>query len=358
MSSTNFVRYESSVEQGTKHDEEHSQAVVEHEPTWQSTCLECDGQVVTGDQESYCVDCGLVVSAEHVDHRPTRGVHGPSEGSGPAEWSCESINPLRVDKGLHTTFFLGTDGYGRALSSEQKDKFGRLRRRHKRFQVEDKRAIRLNEGFRDIESITGNLSLPGYVAEDAGLILKQAAAARLPGGRMSWEALAAGAVLLAAIDAGVPRSDVEVTQYAKADRERVCAAARKLRCALGLDVPPVRAAPVDAVVAALGEDAPDVKTCLELRRLGEHLLEIADETPVGPGTSRLTMAAAAVYAADRLTDGKTLTQAEVVTAGRTILDTTKSRISRYSQALYDAYVATHGTDDPAAVLERGRVQLH
>ncbi|MDL5363886.1 transcription initiation factor IIB family protein [Halalkalicoccus sp. NIPERK01] len=358
MSSTSFVRYESSVEQVSENSEASEESVVEREPAQASTCVECDGRVITEDNESFCVGCGLIVSAEHVDHRPTRGVHGPSDGSGPVEWSCESINPLRIDKGMHTTFFLGSDGYGRSLTSEKKDKFERLRQRHKRFQVEDKRAIRLNEGFRDIESITGNLALPGFVAEDAGLFLKQAADARLPGGRMSWEALAGGAVLLAALDAEFPRSCEEVAQYAKAGRERLCAAARKLRCELELDVPPVREAPVDAVVAALGEAAPDVEACLRLRRIGAHLLEIADEAPIGPGTSRVTMAAAAVYAADRLTEGKALTQAEVVAAGTTILDTTKSRVSRYSQALHDAYVDRHGTNDPAAVLKRSRVQLH
>lgn len=356
MSSTSFVRYESSVEQASEYSEASEESVVEREPARQSTCPECDGQVVTSGQESYCQKCGLVVSAEHVDHRPTRGVHGPSGGSGPAEWSCESINPLRVDKGLHTTFFLGSDGYGNSLSSEQMDKFERLRQRHKRFQVEDKRAIRLNEGFRDIESITGNLALPGFVAEDAGLFLKQAADARLPGGRMSWEALAGGAVLLAATEAGFPRSCDEVVQYTKSPYERVSAAARKLRCELGLDVPPAREGVVDDVLIAL-DDVLDVQTCLELRELGDHLLEIADEKPVGPGTSRLTMGAAAVYAADRLTDGKVVTQAQVAEAASTVVDTSKSRVSRYSQALHDAYVDRHGRDDPSAVLKRGRIRL-
>jgi transcription initiation factor TFIIB len=198
--------------------------------------------------------------------------------------------------------------------------------------------------------------LPGFVAEDAGLFLKQAAEARLPGGRMSWEALAGGAVLLAATDAGFPRSCDEVGEYTKASYERVSAAARKLRCELGLDVSPAREGVVDDVLIAL-DDVLDVELCLELRELSDHLLAIADEKPVGPGTSRLTIGAAAVYAADRLTDGKTLTQAQVTEAASTIVETSKSRVSRYSQALHDAYVAKHGDDNPNAVLERGRARL-
>jgi len=356
MSSKSLFRYESSVAEQANQDESSQAVTGEREPAQASTCVECDGQVVTKDNESFCTDCGLVVTTEHVDRQPMLRVHGPSDDSGPAEWSCESINPLRVDKGLHTTFFLGSDGYGNSLSSEQMDKFERLRQRHKRFQMDDKRAIRLNEGYRDIESITGNLALPGFVAEDAGLFLKQAADARLPGGRMSWEALAGGAVLLAATEAGFPRSCGEVVQYTKSSHERVSAAARKLRCELGLDVSPAREGVIDDVLIAL-DDALDVQTCLELRELSDHFLEIADNVLVGPGTSRLTIGAAAVYAADRLTDGKIVTQAQVAEAASTIVDTSKSRVSRYSQELHDAYVDKHGSDDPSAVLERGRIRL-
>lgn len=53
-----------------------------------------------------------------------------------------------------------------------------------------------------------------------------------------------------------------------------------------------------------------------------------------------------------------MTQAEVVAVGIEILDTTKSRVNQYFQVLYDAYVERYATDDPAAVLELGRVQLH
>jgi len=354
MASTSFVRYEPSVEQTSETSE--ASSVLKHAPAGRSACPECDGRVVTGNGESYCQKCGLVVSAEYVDRQPTRGAHGPSEGSGPSEWSCESINPLRIDKGLHTTFFLSTDGYGNALSSEQKDRFGRLRRRHKRFQVADKRAIRLNEGFRDIESMTGNLALPRVVAEDAGLILKRAADARLPGGRISWEALAGGAVLLAATDAGVPRSCAEVVQYTKSSAERLSAAARKLRCELGLAVPPAREGVVDDVLIAL-DDSLDVQTCLELRVVSEHLLAIADEVPVGAGTSRLTMGATAIYVADQLTEGKRLTQGQIAEAADSIVETSKWRISRYTQLLQDAYVDRHGDDDPGVAFERSHIRV-
>lgn len=325
----------------------------ERHPALESACPECDGYVVTKRHESYCQRCGLVVSDDHMDLRPSYKVHGPMRPSGPQEWSLEAVNPLRFDKGLHTTFFLGKDGQGNSLSFAQKRKFGRLRRSHRRWQMGSnrKRTIRLNEGLRDIEGIGGNLDLPRYVIADAGRWLREAAVERLPGGHMAWESLAGGAILLAAIDAGVPRESTEVALFTKASHERVCAAARKLRCELELDTPPIRPRAVEEVLETLGEDLDEVAH-QRLHRLGEHLLELADETKIGPGTSRLTVAAAAVYAADRLTDGKDLTQSRVVEAASTIVATTKGKVGRYSGELVEAYVDRHGTDDPGVVLKR------
>jgi len=164
-------------------------------------------------------------------------------------------------------------------------------------------------------------------------------------------------VWLAATDAGIPRSCAEVVQYTKSSAERLSAAARKLRCELGLDVPPAREGVVDDVLVAL-DDSLDVQTCLELRVVSEHLLAIADEESVGAGTSRLTMGATAIYVADRLTDGKSLTQGQVAEAADTIVETSKWRISRYTQLLQDAYVDRHGDNDPGVAFERSRIRVH
>lgn len=91
---------------------------------------------------------------------------------------------------------------------------------------------------------------------------------------------------------------------------------------------------VDRVVAAL-DDALDVETAIELVRVGERLLAVADSEGIGPGTHRMAMAGAAVYAADRLTSEKHLTQAEVVEAASAVVPTSKHQIRRYSQEIHD-----------------------
>ena len=302
---------------------------------WHPTCPECEGRVISEDVEAVCADCGLVVTIDALERAPGLKSHAPDTTDRTGEWAVEPTTELRVDKGLHTTFFLTSDGKGNALTSRKREQMSRLRRRHKRFQMDSKRANRLNEGFRDIGMIGANLGIPEHVQTDASRFLEAAKAARLPGGRMAWEALAAGAVLLTTRRAGIDRSPTDIARYAKAPEERVCAAARKIRLQTDVEAPVVRERAVDEVVAALGDEV-DVGTGIELVRVGDRLMRIADTEPVGPGTPRMTVAGAAVYAADRLTDGKALTQAEVAAAVEATLPTTKGRIARYSRELYDA----------------------
>ncbi|MFC4986307.1 transcription initiation factor IIB family protein [Saliphagus infecundisoli] len=371
MSTKRFVQFDEPAVQQSEHDTVGSQVQAnadahaatetktgEHEPASQSTCVECEGRIITAEQTSYCEVCGLVVTADHIDHSPTRRRHGPRTGGGPAEWSCESVTQLRIDKGLHTTFYLTSDGYGNALSSAQRDKYDRLKQRHKRFQVESKRAIRLNEALRDVQMIGGNLGLPSHVVVDAGRLVKRAGEAGVPGAWTSWEGVAAGAVLLAATDAGVDRPSREVACYGKVSHVRLCAAARKIRCHVSIDTPPIRADAVATVLETLDKSAIDNGAYLRLRDVAQHLMEIADEEPIGAGTPRLTVAAAAVYAADRLLGSEWLTMQQVADAISVIVETSKDKINRYSSTLRTEYAKQDEATTPSVLpdRERGAVQ--
>lgn len=126
----------------------------------------------------------------------------------------------------------------------------------------------------------------------------------------------------------------------------MCAAARKIRLQTNMDAPVVR----DRVVTPLGETGIDGETGIELVRVGERLLDVADTVPLGPSTARMTVAGAAVYAADRLTPGKALTQADVVEAVSETVPTSKSKIASYSQAVYEAGETQLTSTDPVAEL--------
>jgi transcription initiation factor TFIIB len=299
---------------------------VEHEPSARSACPECEGQVLTKDEQSFCTDCGLIVADQWVDLSPTLNDLGMVGG---ADQSIETVDPLRTDKGLHTKIGKSIDGYGNPLSNEQWEKVQRLRKWH------------------------------NHVVKMAAQFLRSASEARLPGGRMAWEALAGGAVLLALRASSVDRDeiDVAVATHTKAPHERVCAAARKIRCECGFDAPLIRPNAVMEVVDALDADAIPGARAVRTWRLAQHLMQLGDQVPVGPGTPRCTVAASALYAADRLLSRKHLTQAQVVAAASTIVPTSRNRIARYSRELVDAYEAEHGTDDSGVGLEEERDTL-
>ncbi|QIO24414.1 transcription initiation factor IIB family protein [Haloarcula sp. JP-L23] len=358
--STNASEKTVSDEQTTTTEQCSREVTIEREPASRSACPECDGRVVTHDEESFCADCGLVVAAEWVDRSPTLVDLGLV---GNADQSIETVDPLRTDKGLHTKIGKSTDGHGNPLSNEQWKKFQRLRKWHKRSQFDAgrKRSKRLNEGLRDVEMIGGNLDLPDHVVKTAAQYLRRASEARLAGGRMAWEALAGGAVLLAARGSKIDRDeiDIDVATYTKAPHERVCAAARKIRCELGVDTVPVtRPNAVLTVVDALDDDALSGSAAVRTWRLAQHLMYFGDQVPVGPGTSRLTIAAAALYGADRLTPQKRLTQGQVAAAASTVVPTSTHRLSRYNCELVDAYEARHGTKNLDVVLKQEPDILH
>jgi len=332
---------------------------VTHEPTERSTCPECEGQVVTKDETSFCTACGLVVADEWVDRSPTLNDLGMV---GEADKSIETVDPLQADKGLATKMGQHTDGHGNPLSNERWDRVQTLRKWHKRFRFggQRKRTKRCNEGLRDIEMIGANLALPEYVVKTAAQYLRRAADAHLPGGRMAWESLAGGAVLLAVRASDIERADIDsaVAAYTKAPRERVCAAARKIRCQCEVDAPVVRPNAVMAVLDALDEEAIPGARAVRTWRLACYLLELGDQVPVGPGTSRCTVAAAALYGADRLLPGKHVTQGQVAEAAATVVPTSKCRVAQYSRELVDTYKDEHSTDDPAVGLRHARGSQH
>ncbi|MHB9285676.1 transcription initiation factor IIB family protein [Halobacteriales archaeon Cl-PHB] len=314
------------------------------------TCPACDTRVIADDLEWYCPDCGLVTKVDALSREPSPSVHGPSRRSGPLEWALEPTSLFRVDNGLGTRLDLGTDGRGNPLSTERRKELGRQRKYHRRLA---KRKRRLGDALRDVENISTNADLPRWVAGDAARMLRLAFDERLAGGRMAWESLAAGAVLLAASASPFEREVEAVVHYAKTSEERACAAARKIRTECGVveKVPPARDCVLDDVFTNL-DDVLRLQTILTYRRIGALLLEVADTEPVGPGTSRATVAGAAAYVADRLTDGKSLTQAQVVDATDPVCTTSKHRIKRYACELHDAYRERYGMVAPMTVLAR------
>lgn len=337
-------------------EQEQPLPAVERDPSGRVACPECEEGLITVDHETFCADCGFVVSTEHLDRGPTLADLGM--GKDGDERCLETENAFRDGKSLGSTFY-HSDINKCDASGERDRELRRMLKAHERnsYDGNRSRSKRLDDVFNDVQLLESELAIPEYAAKEAAQWMRRVKDERLPGGRMAWESLAAGAVLLATHAGGWPRPPREVAKFSKTSHERLCAAARKIRIELELDVPPVRTELVQAVLDALDDDLLDGDAYLRLATVGRHLLEVADDEQIAPGTPRLSAAAAAVYAADRLTDEKWLTRQQVVDAGNTIVETSTGKVGRYARQLSDAYVARHGTDDPSAVLETGQVDI-
>ena len=345
MDSSNSTRHNGSDESTHRHSERGAVAT-DAEALRTGRCPErCGGRVVTEAHEAVCERCGLVVSDRTLDTRPT-SVGRKCLRGGRIEWAREPTTAFRVDGGLRTKIGRGRDARGNWLSNDKTRQLRRLRRQHKRLVG---RNDRVTEALRDVAGIGANLDIPGYVRVDAARLVRVAKDRRLPCGRLSWEALAGGAILLAARNRLTPAcapTPEAVARYTKATLERTCAAARKIR--IGGDnrqLPPGRPHAVEVVLEHVGS-AFGPGALLRVARVAQRLLDFADETGIGPGTSRVTMATVAVDRATLLLGERPFSRAELVEAAKRVVDTSESRVSGYSVELHRALEA-RGRGRPA-----------
>lgn len=108
---------------------------------------------------------------------------------------------------------------------------------------------------------------------------------------------------------------------------------------------------VDRVVAALGRRGLDIDPCLELRRGGEFLLGLALDAGIGTEVSQVTLAAAAVYAADLLHAERVVTAAAVAAAAAETGQTSNGAVRTYAEEIIQRYGEQHGRKGLTRVMQ-------
>lgn len=86
-------------------------------------------------------------------------------------------------------------------------------------------------------------------------------------------------------------------------------------------------------------------------------MHLCEQVSVGPGTPRLTVAASALCATDRLLPSKYPTQGQVAEAANTVVPTSTDRIARFGLELVEAYVDENRADDLGIDLDEERTTL-
>ncbi len=273
--------------------------------TTETACPECSGHLVQDEEraETVCEDCGLVVDEGAIDRGPEWRAFDAAEKDKKSRVGAPTTK-LMHDEGLSSVIdWQDKDANGNSLSSRQRQKMQRLRTWDERFRTRDHKERNLKQALGEIERMGSALGLSESVRETASVIYRRALEEDLLPGR-SIEGVASAAVYAAARQAGRPRSIDEVVNVSRIDAMEFKRTYRYVVRELGLEIAPADPA---SYVARFASDL-DLRD--ETERRARELLETGKQEHVHVGKSPVGLAAAAVYAAARLTN-EDVTQSDV-----------------------------------------------
>ena len=270
----------------------------------ESGCPECGGDLTaSGDHETVCDDCGLVVEEDTIDRGPEWRAFDAAEKDEKSRVGAPTTNMMH-DKGLSTNIdWRDQDAYGNSLSSNQRQKMQRLRKWNERFRTRDSKERNLKQALGEIDRMASAVGLPENVRETASVIYRRALNENLLPGR-SIEGVSTAAVYAAARQAGVPRSLDEVHTVSRIDKMELTRTYRYIVRELNLEVAP---ADPESYIPRFASDL-DLSDEAEIR--ARKLIDAAREEGLLSGKSPVGLAAAAVYASALLCNEK-VTQSDV-----------------------------------------------
>ena len=268
-----------------------------------TTCPECDGQLVVRDDQTHCEDCGLVIDEDRIDHGPEWRAFDAAERDEKSRVGAPTTMMMH-DRGLSTTIdWRNKDASGGTLSDRKRRQFQRLRTWDERFRTRDSSDRNLKHALGELERMGSALGVPDSAQETASVIYRRALEEGLLPGR-SIEGMATASLHAAIRQAGVPRSLEELATVSRIDYLEAARSYRYLVRELELPMaPPDPLEYVPRYASTLGLSN-------ETERRAHELLESGIEAGLHSGKHPVGLAAAALYAASRLTEEE-LTQDDV-----------------------------------------------
>ncbi|MFB6130060.1 MAG: transcription initiation factor IIB family protein [Salinigranum sp.] len=262
-----------------------------------TVCPECGGRVTSDEEhgETVCAECGLVIDDRGIDHGPEWRAYTANERDSKSRVGAPTTKMLH-DKGLSSQIsWQNRDAYGKSLSARQRRKMQRLRTWDERFRTTDHKDRNLKQALGEIDRMASALGLPENVRETASVIYRRALSEDLLPGR-TIEGVATSALYAAARQMGTPRSIDEVAAVSRVGATEFKRTYRYVARELNLGVPPANPA------SYVGRLASELDVDAETERRARELLRTAEGTNAFNGKSPVGLAAAAIYAAGRLTD--------------------------------------------------------
>ncbi|MDS0478402.1 TFIIB-type zinc ribbon-containing protein [Natrinema sp. 1APR25-10V2] len=260
-------------------------------------CPECDGQITSDVEhgETTYSECGLVVDEDMIDRGPEWRAFGDRERVERSRVGAPTTE-LRHDNGLSTMIgWRDKDTHGNQLSSEKRKQIQRLRTWDKRFATKNAQERNLKHAFGEIDRMASALVIPKSCRETVGVIYRRAVEHELLPGR-SIEGMSTASLYAAARQHGTPRTLVEFETVSRVKKVRIQRAYRYLSQELGLQLEP--ADPLQYV----SQFASALDVSGEAEQLTRELVEAAKAEAIHSGQSLASIAAAALYAAARLSN--------------------------------------------------------
>lgn len=310
--------------------------------TTSGNCPECDSPNIDHDGvhgESVCIECGLVISEDELDHGPDwRSFNAEQEGDRRRVGLPRS--PAMHDYGLSTRIGQYVDGRDNQLSQKKKHQFYRLRKFHRQSQAESKQDRNLRFAFGELSRMCSALGLPKSTQEIASTIHRRAVNEGLLPGR-AIEPMTAGALYAACKIAGTPRSRAKVMNVMRASEDSgqgFDSAYKLLKRELNLEVPVLTPRDhIDPILSTLVNTDTVPLADQEKARVREpatHILSVFEATPTEhiSGYHPIGITAATIYLAARTHGDITLTQAQVSEAADVSPVTVRQHIHNYQDA--------------------------
>jgi len=260
-------------------------------------CPECGATGVVDEKrgETVCEECGVVLAEGHVDRGPEwRSFDGRDRARKSRVGS--PTTELLHDKGLSSVIdWRNQDAHGQTLSAEKREQMSRLRTWDERFRAQDAQDRNLKQALGEIDRMASALGVPKNARKTASVLYRRALEEDLLPGR-SIEAMATAALYAGARQAEVPRSLDELERVSRVDRKEFARAYRYIARELELGIAP--ADPEQYVPRLIS----DLGLPEETKQRAVGLLADGKEAAVHSGKNPVGLAAAAIYAAGRLTN--------------------------------------------------------
>ena len=273
--------------------------------TEEGRCPECGADGVTDAKhgETVCRECGVVFEEDHVDRGPEWRSFDATEKAEKSRVGSPTTELLH-DKGLSSVIdWQNRDANGQTLSARKREKMSRLRTWDERFRAQSAQDRNLKQALGEIDRMASALGVPKNARKTASVIYRRALEAELIPGR-SIEAMATASLYAGARQADVPRTLDELETVSRVERKEFARAYRYVARELELAMEPTD--PTQYVPRLSSDlDLPE-----ETEQRAAELLEAGKAEAVHSGKNPVGLAAAAIYAAGRLTNTD-VTQHEV-----------------------------------------------